>query len=146
MADTLAASRQQSEEAIARLESERGVLDRELQRNSDTLTRLASDPAKADPGDLADLHERMGLGERRLTEIAEERLALARTIVSREEVAQACTAFDPLWDTLTIREQVHIVNLLIKQVCYDGVNGAVSITFHPAGIKTLASSQMEKNA
>ncbi|HON69193.1 MAG TPA: hypothetical protein PLS23_22165 [Phycisphaerae bacterium] len=52
--------------------------------------------------------------------------------------------FEPVWDTLAPREQARILHLLIQRVDYDGVNGNVSITFHPTGIKTLADELNEE--
>jgi len=54
------------------------------------------------------------------------------------EVGEACSLFDPLWETLNAREQSRILHLLIERVDYDGPKGTVAITFHPTGIKTLA--------
>ncbi len=45
--------------------------------------------------------------------------------------------FDPVWETLTPREQARVIRLLVQRVDYDGEKGTVSVTFHPAGIKTL---------
>lgn len=54
--------------------------------------------------------------------------------------------FDPLWDTLSAREQARILHLLIERVDYDGPNGTVEITFHPTGIKTLADELKRQDA
>lgn len=43
-----------------------------------------------------------------------------------------------VWGSLTPREQVRVVQLLVERVDYDGSKGKVSISFRPAGIKTLA--------
>jgi site-specific DNA recombinase len=60
------------------------------------------------------------------------------------------SVFDPVWDALTPHEQARIVQLLVERVDYDGRTCSVSITFHAAGIKTLAdevaSKQQEKSA
>ena len=54
------------------------------------------------------------------------------------DVASALTGFEPIWESLTVREQSRIVQLIIKQVDYDGSTGRVTITFHPDGIKSIA--------
>lgn len=59
-------------------------------------------------------------------------------MVDEREIALALSVFDPVWDSLTQREQARIVQLLVEQVDYDGATGKVSITFRPSGIKTLA--------
>jgi site-specific DNA recombinase len=58
--------------------------------------------------------------------------------LNADEVALALTQFGPVWESLAPREQARLVQLLIEKVEYDGVNGRVSITFYPAGIRTLA--------
>ena len=60
------------------------------------------------------------------------------------EVADACSPFDPLWETLTAREQARVLHVLIERVDYDGPKGTVSISFHPTGIKTLANELAEE--
>jgi len=51
-----------------------------------------------------------------------------------------------VWETLSPREQVRVIRLLVQRVDYDGEKGTVSVTFHPAGIKTLADELEEVNA
>jgi site-specific DNA recombinase len=46
--------------------------------------------------------------------------------------------FDPVWERLGPREQAQVIELLVERVDYDGVKGTVAVTFHAAGIKTLA--------
>ena len=66
---------------------------------------------------------------------------MSRELVDADEVAEACSRFDPLWETLTAREQARILHLLVERVDYDGASGTVSITFRPTGIKTLADER-----
>jgi site-specific DNA recombinase len=58
--------------------------------------------------------------------------------VDEQEVAQALAAFNPVWETLTPHEQARLIRLLVERVDHDGGRHLVSITFHPAGIRTLA--------
>ncbi len=39
--------------------------------------------------------------------------------------------FDPVWDSLTSREQICVLNLLIQRIDFDGEQGDVAVTFHP---------------
>ena len=87
---------------------------------------------------LADLHERVRLGEQRLIEIRERVDLLHRNMIDEHEIANVMAAFDPVWDSLTHNEQARVVQLLVERVEYDGSTGKISITFHPTGIKTLA--------
>ena len=137
LAETLAASRRQSEEAIGRLEVEKRVLERELLRYGNDLRKLAGQDGLATDR-MADIQDRVRTTEQRATEVREQILALSRELVTAREVGEACSLFDPLWETLSAREQARILHLLIERVNYDGPNGKVAITFHPTGIKTLA--------
>ena len=47
------------------------------------------------------------------------------------------------WDTLAPCEQVRVIRLPVQRVVYDGEQSTVSVTFHPAGIKTLADELEE---
>jgi site-specific DNA recombinase len=58
--------------------------------------------------------------------------------LTRDDVVKSLTSFVPIWESLTIREQSRIVQLIVKQIDYDGATGRVTITFHPDGIKTIA--------
>ena len=69
-----------------------------------------------------------------------------RELVDEREVARVLSLFDPVWETLSPREQVRIIRLRVQRVDYDGEKGTVSVTFHPAGIKTLADELEEVNA
>jgi site-specific DNA recombinase len=59
------------------------------------------------------------------------------------EVVEALGRFDAIWDSLTPREQVRVVELLIERVTFDGPGENVSITFRPTGIKTLLPATSE---
>ena len=84
--------------------------------------------------------------EQRATQVREELIALGRQVVDEKEVAKALAVFDPVWDTLAPREQVRVIRLLVQRVVYDGEKSTVSVTFHPAGIKTLADELEEANS
>jgi site-specific DNA recombinase len=87
---------------------------------------------------LAELQELLRQGEVRASELREEIAALSREQVSKKEVAQALSAFDPVWESLTPQEQTRLVQLLVERVEYDGRSEKIAITFHPSGIKSLA--------
>jgi len=148
LAETLDESRRQREEAIGKLEVEKRTLERELHRHNDELRELAakgrSNGVTTDR--MADVQDRIKIAEQRTTEVREQIVALSRELVDAREVGEACSLFDPLWDTLTAREQARILHLLIERIDYDGVNGTVSITFHPTGIKTLADELATQEA
>ena len=76
----------------------------------------------------------------------ERHLALSGELVDEREVVQALSLFDPIWESLTPREQARIVRLLVERVDYDGRQSTVSVTFRPTGIKALAQQATEDAA
>jgi site-specific DNA recombinase len=148
LAETLEESRRQREEAIGKLEDEKRTLERELHRHNTELRELAAKGRTngVTTDRMADVQDRIKIAEQRTTEVREQIVALSRELVDAREVGEACSLFDPLWDTLTAREQARILHLLIERIDYDGVNGTVSITFHPTGIKTLADELAQQEA
>jgi site-specific DNA recombinase len=139
---TLGAACAQGTTRVEELAAERRGLERDLARwDAEIRAVVASGAATACTPDiprLADLHERVRLAERRAAEIDGEVAALGGAKVTEEEVGQALAVFDPVWDSLTPREQARIVHLLVERVDFDGSANTLSITFHPSGIKTLA--------
>jgi len=68
---------------------------------------------------------------------------LLSPIVEPNDLASALGLFDPIWDVLFPAEQARIIKLLIRQIEYNGKSGNLAITFHPTGIKALASEVVE---
>ncbi|MBS0264523.1 MAG: hypothetical protein JSS02_21490 [Planctomycetes bacterium] len=120
---------------------------RDLERYHAEIRGLVAEPGVGSSrisSRLADLQERIRLAEQRVTEIGNEVDGLRRHMIDEDDVAQALAAFDPVWDSLTLREQSRLLHLLIEQVDYDGRTDDISITFHPTGIETLATEWAEK--
>ena len=138
--ETVVQARQQAESELAALEAERAGLERELARwNADVRDVVAQvGPSDADSpavARLADLQERIRGAERRATEVREQIHAISAKSVNHQEVAAALARFDPVWNSLTPREQARVVELLVERVDYDGARGKVAVTFHPNGIR-----------
>lgn len=136
---TLDASQCQDQERLADLEAKLRVLDRELRRIHTEIGQAAR-AAKGDgqaAARLADLHERLREIERQRTELTNEMESTRSRMITKAEVDEALQAFDPLWDTLSPREQSRLLGLLIRRIEYDGENGKVTIAFHQTGIKAL---------
>lgn len=56
----------------------------------------------------------------------------------------ALAEFDPVWASLTTREQMRLVQLLVAKVGYDGRNGKVTVDFRSSGIRDLCSGAATK--
>ena len=93
---------------------------------------------------LAEVQEQLRQTESRLCRLKEEAGQLRRNRLDEADLTLALSAFDPVWGTLTPREQVRVVQLLVERVDYDGSQGKVAITFHPTGIQTLADELAQR--
>ena len=152
VAETVRQARSQVEERIAEIAGEERRLSRELVSHQKDLHKLMEQLGAAGANDvatalLADIQERVQTAERRLSELRDERERLQRDQIDEAEAAQALASFDPVWETLSTREQARLLQLLIECVDYDGRDGTISITFHPAGgIKALADRDVSGDA
>ncbi len=109
LAESIRQVRAQTQKAIADLERERRSIERELARRRKALKQ----PHTAVSTGAGDARQRDALrrSEARLTKVRERQLALSRDLVDEREVAQALSAFDPVWESLAPREQARIVRL-----------------------------------
>lgn len=139
IAATIERVRRQSQQALEKLEHERQQLQQELQRMDTETRKLAAMPQDdVTAGMLASLHERTRLAEQRATQVREQILGISKQVVDEREVVTALSMFDPVWDSLTSREQARIIQMLVERVVYDGANGTVAVTFRPTGLKMFA--------
>jgi hypothetical protein len=92
-------------------------------------------------GRQADLLDRIRISEQRLTEIREESCRLRGEVVSEEEVKESLEQFDPVWESLSPREQARVMALMIERVDYDGDTGTVAVNF----FDRRASNSSRKN-
>ena len=152
--ETFAVACTQAKTRVNELMTERRRLERDLEHwHADIRTLVAPGVPNASTPDLtrlADMQERIRLAEQRLTAIKGEIGQLSAEQLHEEEMARALSMFEPLWESLTSREQAELLHLLVERVDFDGAHDKVSITFHAAGIKTLADEfaeqQQEKHA
>jgi site-specific DNA recombinase len=128
----------QGEKRLKELEAEQRGLERDLARWNGEVRGLIGDHSPSAMARLADLNERITTAQKRASELAAEITSLESNAIYEADVEKALAAFDPLWETLTNREQGRAMELLLSRVDYDGRTGKVLITFHPSGIQSLA--------
>jgi site-specific DNA recombinase len=136
-------ARQQDAARAGALDAERAGLEKDLigwhREIRDLSGRLRpGEDNGAVIGRLAELHERIGTAEGRVRKLREQIHAIHHHLLAEDEAARAMSIFDPVWGSLTPKEQARVVHLLVERVDYDGSKGKVSIAFRPTGIKTLA--------
>lgn len=147
--EVLAQARTQHEARTAELETEERGLSRDLNAWHREATRLSIQLRPGEDngelvGRLADLHERIGMVEGRVKQVREKIKSVTGQLIGEEEATRALSAFDPVWGSLTPREQARVVGLLVERVEYDGSSGKVTVAFHQTGIKTLADELAQR--
>jgi site-specific DNA recombinase len=145
IAATVRRLRARSEKRLEELYRERRAVERVLKRLHARLRKLVGESWKSisstqlTTDQLADLHDQIRNNEQRMTTIQEEVIALQRETVDEKDVARALSAFNPVWESLNVREQSRIIHLLIERIGYDGRDGKVMVTFRSLGIKELCT-------
>jgi site-specific DNA recombinase len=135
---------EQASAEILKLQQERQTLLKQIRTDWEQIESLAAscDTTKRVSA-FADLNKRQETAKRRLDEIELEFESLTAEQIDTAEVSAALSNFHELWAQLRPKEQARLLALLIEQVDHDGRHGNVSITFHPAGIRTLMQKSVD---
>lgn len=137
IAATVAETRRQADEAIQRLKRERAALERLRRDDVAEVGRLGG----AEEGVRITMEERHAQAVGRLAEINVELQPLIASAPTEDQVAAALAQFDHVWEVLSPREQTKVIEQLVERVEFDGSNGQIQISFHDAGLESLAASQ-----
>ena len=129
------------DESLAALEGERAGIQKDLLRAQGDIRKLVATAGNEVlvAGRLADLQEQLQQGEQRLTAIRDEVARLQSERIDECDVAESLRQFDPVWESLSVKEQARVLRLLVERVDFDGDKGNVTVTFHPTGIKALGN-------
>ena len=141
--EILSQAREEGLASVAELEAEQRVLEKDLARWHGEVRQLSG---QLRPGDdsgpvisrLADVQERIGRAQERRGVVRAEHQAAQQQMIEEGETARALAQFDPIWQSLSPREQTRVIELLVRRVDYDGRRSTVTVAFHATGIKTLA--------
>lgn len=83
---------------------------------------------------LADLQERIAHNERRINTVLSDIKKISNNLLTQQDVETAMTTFDPIWESMPLRDQIRLVQVVIKQVDYDGESGRVTILGLPKNL------------
>jgi site-specific DNA recombinase len=126
---TLDQAKKQQAEEVSHFETELRSLNRKRVSVEQAVRRCPDDAAVAEK--LAELKSRITKADAALTR------ATART-VDDVAVRVALADFGRLWHTLTTREQVRVIELLVETVAHDGRDGTLAISFRLVGEEICA--------
>jgi site-specific DNA recombinase len=131
-------ARRHAQEECERLEAEIAALDRDLKRNHAEIRSLVGKNATAL---MASLNDRIQSDTTRREQAQAQLDHLRKTMVDEVQAMAALAKFDPVWITMSPREQARLLSLLIESVTYNGKTQSVTITFLPGAMATLGQLQ-----
>ncbi|MFY7875821.1 MAG: hypothetical protein ACOVQM_10275, partial [Pirellula sp.] len=139
--EVVEATQMKAQKYLQQLKEERMTLERDTSRWSNEIFKTTSKitPNETDSpavARLADLQERIQHNERRMLAIDKELAEINTRTSNHLEIESAVLSFDPIWEAMTLRDQIRLLNMVVKRVDYDGESGRVTITFHPLGGKS----------
>jgi site-specific DNA recombinase len=134
-------TRLKAQKHLLQLKEERVTLERDTARWSNEIFKMTSQIAASETNSpavarLADLQDRIQHNERRMLAIDKELAEIDTNTSDAPAIESAVLSFDPIWEAMTLRDQIRLINMIVKRVDYDGESGRVTITFHPLGGKS----------
>jgi site-specific DNA recombinase len=126
----------QRRERLTAIEAEKTEMGKSLRNQAKMVAGIVELPNAA--ARMAELEERLQVGEARLAELAREEKAIRSAVITDGEIARVLGSFRTLFDSMPSTHRARAMELLLEQVTYDREKGSVSISFHPSGIKTLS--------
>lgn len=145
IAATAAKVREESDKRLNELETEKRGHERNLKRLYARVQKLVGGSlATVSNGgvvtdQLADLQDQIRTVEQRMLTVREEIVTIDKEAVDESDLTRSLSVFDPVWESLSPREQSRIIKLLVERVKYDGRDGKVTVTFRSPGVKALCN-------
>ena len=139
--DVVEATQMKARKHLQELRDERIILERDTSRWSNEIFKTSSKikPNETDSpavARLADLNERVHQNERRMLAIDKELAEIDTSTQNHVEIESSILSFEPIWEAMTLRDQIRLIQMVVKRVDYDGETGRVTITFHPLASKS----------
>jgi site-specific DNA recombinase len=108
------------------------MLQKELARQQQRFSGMPGDCEQADK-----LREQIAITEQSIASARGRLETIASASFTAEDIRGACRRFDPLWETLSNKEQWRMLTALLESVEFDSVSGSVNMNFAPGGVKKL---------
>lgn len=148
---TIAASTPEQIKRIAglkdQLELESALIEKEQQELNKGVEMLVGKikelkdalPGKSNEKEVASLQEKLKELEQQLSVLHIRKTELNEQMITKEELQKAMVINSPIWDTLFLQEKKRVIDYLVKEIDYDGLNGTLGITLNANGIKLLCT-------
>jgi site-specific DNA recombinase len=112
------------------------LLQKELATYNDQLLAMMAVP-KPDSVAITKMREQVAMTERSIADVEKRLETLKHSSFSMKDVRSACRKFDPIWDTLSSKEQRRMLKTLLESVEFDAATESVILNFAPGGVKKL---------
>jgi site-specific DNA recombinase len=112
------------------------MLGKELARQKHRFSGMPGDSEEADK-----LREQISITEQSIASANIRLKTIESASFSADDVRGACRKFDPLWETLSNKEQWRMLTALLESVEFDAVTGSVNMNFAPGGVKKMGEER-----
>lgn len=146
VAETVSAYTKKQRSQITILQGERKSLERDLELWQSEINRVleSGDSSAAMADRLAAYETRVRETERTLADLALQQQTLGSG-TDEATLEKALKDFDPVWNAMPSRHQKRVLQLLIRQIDYDGATGKIAVTFHQHGFEGLADTLRQRD-
>ncbi|HOR98941.1 MAG TPA: recombinase family protein [Kiritimatiellia bacterium] len=126
-------------------EAKRNELQIEIRQTQERLKRdiEALEETEEHSLERVELRDQIRAAEQRFSILKKELDDIGSALITDQEARTLLADFDQVWEALTPKECVRVVQLLIEEIGYDGQSGSLSITFRPNGINALRLLKQE---
>jgi len=132
VAATLAHTRRQQQELVAKRKRERDALTRQCAADEKELVRLAtselSDTEQANQ--MAIVQDRINDAMKRIGQITRELSRIDTDDFEESEIESSLANFGEVWESLSPKERVKVVHMLVERVGHDPATGNIAIALH----------------
>lgn len=125
------------------------MAQKQLQQLQAELVQLAGDgtvDSSARFDRLLALQKETAVAEQHLAAFKAELQQLQDDPFEEGDLIAALKQGEPVWASLTTREQVQRINLVVEKVGYDGRTGQVEVSFRSKGLRELCNRKINTNA
>ena len=130
-----------TDDEIQKLRTEQSRLNRKLKRHNDDLKRTIGDNTESAKIVTADLNERIEKARSRLVEVTNRIEDLESDRFQQADVDEALDDFEAMWATLSPREQIQALALVIEKIEFDHTDDSIEIEFNENLVAELSEQR-----
>ena len=132
VAATLAQVRRQQEELVAKRKREKDSLSRQCAADERELVSIATSELSESEqtNQMAIVQDRINVAMQRIGQITRELTRIDRDHFDDSEIENSLANFGEVWDSLSPKERVKVVHMLVERVGHNPATGNLAIALH----------------